>query len=145
MAINEAHVNGRDNGQRVEQALKRVGHAIMFAFGTIFIFIDNIFRFGMGIIDQFLVVFRLISVRLFVMVFIIQISHMRILMSQSNNEVIMRSGGRRIKRPDEPLKQNVTGKIITPIVNGCVAEMLHKNERADQKSGINGRPAGVGI
>lgn len=66
-------------------------------------------------------------------------------MSQSNNEVIMRSGGRRIKRPDEPLKQNVTGKIITPIVYGCVAEMLHKNERADQKSGINGRPSGMRI
>ena len=66
-------------------------------------------------------------------------------MSQANDEVIMRSGRRRKGNTDHPAKQIITGKVITPVVNRGVAQMLHKDERANQDSRINRRPPSVGI
>ena len=73
VSINEAHVNGRDNGQSVEKTLKRVGHAVVITFSTIFVSIDNIFRFGMSVVDQFFMMCRSGFRRLLEMIFIKEI------------------------------------------------------------------------
>ncbi len=79
------------------------------------------------------------------MVFRIEFIHVRIDTGKSDDEIVMGRHGWRREGADKILKKRITVKIIAPTVNGSVAEVLHKNERTDEKRRINGRSSCIGV
>ncbi len=94
---------------------------------------------GVSIFLQFLTVFRLLLWFLPVAILRIKYIQMRINTSKSDDEIVMGSHGRRIKSADEILKERIEEQFITPAINGCVAKVLHRDERTNEKGWINGK------
>ena len=95
----------------------------------------------MRVVDELLAFLRSrLRIRLLVMILGIKIFEMRIFTSETNDEVVMRSGSRRKERTDQVLEQSIAVESLAPAVDGSIFQVLHKDERADQNSGINSRP-----
>ena len=94
----------------------------------------------MRVVDELLAFLRSrLRIRLLVMILGIKIFEMRIFTSETNDEVVMRSGSRRKESTDQVLEQSIAVERLAPAVDGSIFQVLHKDERADQNSGINSR------
>ena len=94
----------------------------------------------MRVVDELLAFLRSrLRIRLLVMILGIKIFEMRIFTTETNDEVVMRSGSRRKERTDQVLEQSIAVESLEPAVDGSIFQVLTKDERADQNSGINSR------
>lgn len=124
-------------------------HALSVTICTVFVFLTKRESIFGSEIDKLFTFLEHLLISLLMMILVIQIRQMRITTGKTDNEVIVRRRGRRIKGTDEILneilKKSIVSKILAPTFDGNILKMMHQDKRTYEDKGINGRTPGMRI
>lgn len=120
-------------------------HALSVTICTVFVFLTKRESIFGSEIDKLFTFLEHLLISLLMMILVIQIRQMRITTGKTDNEVIVRRRGRRIKGTDEILKKSIVSKILAPTFDGNILKMMHQDKRTYEDKGINGRTSGMRI
>ena len=125
--------------------MKSKHHALPVGFCTVFVFLTKRESIFGREIDKLFTLLEFLLISLLVMILFKQVSQMRITIGKTDDEVIVRRRGRRIKGTNQILKKSIVSKILTPAFDGNIVKVLHEDERTDQNERIDGGTSCVGI
>ena len=129
--------------------MKSKHHALTVTLCTVFVFLTKRESIFGSEIYKLFTLLELLLISLLMMILVIQIRQMRITTGKTDNEVIVRRRGRRIKGTDEILneilKKSIVSKILAPTFDGNILKMMHQDKRTYEDKGINGRTPGMRI
>lgn len=125
--------------------MKSKHHALSVTICTVFVFLTKRESIFGSEIDKLFTFLEHLLISLLMMILVIQIRQMRITTGKTDNEVIVRRRGRRIKGTDEILKKSIVSKTLAPTFDGNILKMMHQDKRTYEDKGINGRTPGMRI
>lgn len=109
--------------------MKSKHHALSVTICTVFVFLTKRESIFGSEIDKLFTFLEHLLISLLMMILVIQIRQMRITTGKTDNEVIVRRRGRRIKGTDEILKKSIVSKILAPTFDGNILKMMHQDKR----------------